>query len=300
MLTRPLTRRPSRDEPCVHYTEHTRSSKPCVRFSERLFSPPGWTAPQQATRPATTASLIAGSTDALLVDALITTAEGERLAAWVRDSGKNLTTVFITHGHPDHFFGAGPTLAAFPQAQLVALPEVVSDAQRSARSLESWRAWLGGQFDEKAAIPTALTSDELEIDRHIVRLLALGRSDGVINSVVHVPDLATVVSGDVAYNNIHMWLWRSTPETRTEWLATLDALAALRPEKIITGHKDPDAPDDDARRILDQSRRYIEDFDQATAHSSSAPDLVGRMMEKYAAYGNVYTLLAAAAGQFDN
>ncbi|MFF7205645.1 MBL fold metallo-hydrolase [Streptomyces sp. NPDC008141] len=199
-------------------------------------NPPGWTAPQQATWPATTTTLISGGTDTLLVDALITTAEGARLASWVRESGKNLTP------------------AAFPQAQLVSLPEVVSQAQRSARSLESWRGWLGGQLDEKAAIPTALTSDELEIDGHVVRPLVLGRSDGVINSVVHVPDLATVVSGDVAYNTIHMWLWRSTPDTRNEWLATLDALAALRPERIITGHKDPDAPDDDARRVLDQSR----------------------------------------------
>ncbi|MFJ6837054.1 MBL fold metallo-hydrolase [Streptomyces sp. NPDC091209] len=262
-------------------------------------NPPGWTSPRQATWPATTATLISGTTDALLVDALITTSEGERLAAWVQASGKDLSTVYITHGHPDHFFGAGPTLAAFPQAQLVALPEVVSDAQRSARSLESWRAWLGGQFDEKAAIPTVLTSDELEIDGHAVRPLALGRSDGVLNTVVHVPDLATVVSGDVAYNNIHMWLWRSTPETRTEWLATLDALAALRPETIIAGHRDPDAPDDDAQRVLDQSRHYIEDFDKAVAHSSSVADLVGRMMERYAAYGNPYTLLAAAASQFD-
>ncbi|MET8136542.1 MBL fold metallo-hydrolase [Streptomyces sp. NPDC005251] len=263
-------------------------------------NPPGWTAPQQATWPATTATLITGSTDALLVDALITTAEGERLATWVQASGKNPSTVYITHGHPDHFFGAGPTLAAFPQAQLVALPEVVSDAQRSAQSLESWRAWFGGQFDEKAAIPTALTASELEIDGHLVRPLALGRSDGVLNTVVHVPDLATVVSGDVAYNNIHMWLWRSTPETRTEWLTTLDALEALRPETIIAGHRDPDAPDDDARRILDQSRHYIEDFDKAVARSSSIADLVGRMMERYAAYGNPYTLLAAAASQFED
>ncbi|MEU0436155.1 MBL fold metallo-hydrolase [Streptomyces sp. NPDC006290] len=263
-------------------------------------NPPGWTAPQQATWPATTATLITGSTDALLVDALIATAEGERLATWVQASGKNLSTVYITHGHPDHFFGAGPTLAAFPQAQLVALPEVVSDAQRSAQSLESWRAWFGGQFDEKAAIPTALTASELEIDGHLVRPLALGRSDGVLNTVVHVPDLATVVSGDVAYNNIHMWLWRSTPETRTEWLTTLDALEALRPETIIAGHRDPDAPDDDARRILDQSRHYIEDFDMAVARSSSIADLVGRMMERYAAYGNPYTLLAAAASQFED
>ncbi|WP_392966225.1 hypothetical protein [Streptomyces sp. LN245] len=141
-------------------------------------------------------------------------------------------------------------------------------------------------------------SGELEIDGHAVRPIALGRSDGVINTVVHVPDLATVVSGDVAYNNIHMWLLRSTPETRGEWLDTLDALAALRPEKIIVGHKDPDAPDDNAQRILDQSRRYIEDFDKAAARSGSMNDLVTRMMEKYATYGNPYTLLVAAASQF--
>jgi hypothetical protein len=28
------------------------------------------------------------------------------------------------------------------------------------------------------------------------------------------------------------------------------------------GHKDPDAPDDDATRVLDPSRRYIEAFSQ--------------------------------------
>ncbi|MFF7205646.1 hypothetical protein [Streptomyces sp. NPDC008141] len=44
----------------------------------------------------------------------------------------------------------------------------------------------------------------------------------------------------------------------------------------------------------------MEDFDRAVARSSSVHDLVGRMMEKYAAYGNLYTLLAAAASQFDD
>jgi hypothetical protein len=34
---------------------------------------------------------------------------------------------------------------------------------------------------------------------------------------------------------------------------------------MIMGHKDPDAPDDNATRVLDQPRRYIEDFDQAVA-----------------------------------
>jgi hypothetical protein len=107
--------------------------------------------------------------------------------------------------------------------------------------------------------------------------------------------------GDIVYNNIHMWLWNSTPESRAAWLSSIDAVAALKPATIITGHRDPDALDDDAIRVLDQSRRYIEDFETAVAKSSSPPEVIAAMMEKYSAYGNPYTLFAAAAyTQFTN
>jgi hypothetical protein len=47
------------------------------------------------------------------------------------------------------------------------------------------------------------------------------------------------------------------------------------------GHKDPGAPDDDATRVLDQSRRYIEDFDQAVAKSSTPREVIDVMLAKY-------------------
>src|SRR6266516_7567751 len=105
-------------------------------------------------------------------------------------------------------------------------------------------------------------------------------------------DLQAICSGDIAYNNIHMWLWNSTPDSRQAWLASLDAVAALKPSTIITGHKDPCAPDDNATRVLDQSRRYIEDFDQAVAKSSTPREVIDVMLAKYPAYGNRYTLCA--------
>jgi hypothetical protein len=109
--------------------------------------------------------------------------------------------------------------------------------------------------------------------------------------------MRAICSGDIAYNNIHMWLWRSTPNTREAWLASLDAVAALKPSTIVTGHKDPDAPDDDATRVLDQSRRYIEDFDQTVAKSSTPAEVIDAMLAKYPGYGNRYTLFAAASTQ---
>ena len=81
-------------------------------------------------------------------------------------------------------------------------------------------------------------------------------------------------------------------------LASLDAVAALQPSTIITGHKDPDAPDDNATRVLDQSRRYIEDFDQAVARSGAPVEVIDAMLAKYPAYGNRYTLFVSAFSQF--
>jgi glyoxylase-like metal-dependent hydrolase (beta-lactamase superfamily II) len=99
---------------------------------------PGWDDSTPATWPASTSTLIAGDNEAILVDALMTTDEGERLAAWVQSSGRRLRTIFVTHGHADHFFGAVPILAAFPEAQLIASEQqVVDEATKNTRP-ETW------------------------------------------------------------------------------------------------------------------------------------------------------------------
>jgi hypothetical protein len=147
-------------------------------------------------------------------------------------------------------------------------------------------------------VPALTDSQELDLDGHPLLFRTIGGADGALATIVHVPDMQAICSGDIAYNNIHMWLWRSTPDSRQAWLASLDAVAALNPSTIITGHKDPDAPDDNATRVLDQSRRYIEDFDQTVAKSSTPTEVIDVMLAKYPADGNRYTLFAAASTQF--
>jgi glyoxylase-like metal-dependent hydrolase (beta-lactamase superfamily II) len=262
---------------------------------------PGWDDSTPATWPASTSTLISGDRDALLVDALMTTSEGERLAGWVQNSGKRPRAIFVTHGHADHFFGAGPVLDAFPGAQLMASDQQVVDearGQTTPQFMAAWNSWFAGQFSPSPVMPTLTSSQEFDLEGHPVLFRTIGGADGVVATIVHVPDMDAICSGDIVYNDIHIWLWRSTPASREAWLASLDAVAALEPSTIITGHKDPGAPDDNATRVLDQSRRYIEDFGQSVAKSSTAPEVIDAMLAKYPTHGNRYTLFAAASSQF--
>ena len=65
----------------------------------------------------TSATLIYGRRDAVLVDALLTVEQTQALVEWVAASGKNLTTIYITHGHGDHFLASEPSWIAFPMPE---------------------------------------------------------------------------------------------------------------------------------------------------------------------------------------
>src|ERR1700752_4699194 len=84
-------------------------------------------APGGPTRPwaPISSTLIAGERDAVLVDTPITVDQSRALADRVVASGKNLTTIYATHGHGDDFFGAGTILEGFPGASFVSRPEVI-------------------------------------------------------------------------------------------------------------------------------------------------------------------------------
>src|SRR5258706_7592168 len=74
---------------------------------------------------ATASTLIYGARDAVLGDAFMTVAQANALADWVATHRKNLTTIYITHGHVDHWFGLGTLLDRFPNAKAVATPKAI-------------------------------------------------------------------------------------------------------------------------------------------------------------------------------
>lgn len=66
-------------------------------------------------------TLIHSDKEAVLVDTLITISQAKDLGDWIEKviPKKKLTTIYITHGHGDHFFGIPQLLKRFPGARAV-------------------------------------------------------------------------------------------------------------------------------------------------------------------------------------
>src|SRR5260370_24729094 len=87
-------------------------------------------------------TLIAGEEEAILVDALIANDQVDALAEWVRGFGKQLTGVYITHGHTDHWGGLARLQEHFPDARWFAKADGVGRAQVEAAVHRLFAFWI--------------------------------------------------------------------------------------------------------------------------------------------------------------
>ncbi len=231
---------------------------------------------------ATAATLIYGEKNAVLVDCFMTVKQTKELADWIASKGKSLTTIYITHGHGDHWFGVGTLLERFPNAKVVATPSTVQVMRQNAspQVLDgAWKAAFPGQIPDKLVIAEELKGNVIDLEGHELVTVELGHTDTDNTTCLHIPSIGLVVAGDAAYNDVHLYLAESTPQKRQEWIAALDKIESLNPRAVVASHKRPENEDDP--RIIEETRQYIRDFDRLTASTKTARELYDRMLELY-------------------
>ncbi len=249
---------------------------------------------EQRLWPPISSTLISGERDAVLVDAPLTTGQALGLSRTIAASGKHLTTIYITHGHADHWFGLGTVLERFPDARAVALPDVVEYMRQASgpEQLASWRKRLPGQIPDALVLAEPLDGDVFELEGHELTAIGVGHTDTDHTTVLHVPDIGLVVAGDVAYNDVHLHLSESPRELRRQWLAALDAIESLGPGAVVAGHKRPGRADSPA--IIEETRRYISDFDRIAEDARTALQLYEQVLALYPARINRGALWSSA------
>jgi glyoxylase-like metal-dependent hydrolase (beta-lactamase superfamily II) len=231
----------------------------------------------------TSSILIYGERDAILVDTLTTTAQANALADWVEKSGKDLTTIYATHGHGDHFFGNGILLERFPRSRAVATPKVleIMRKQMSPQVMAGlWNKRFPGLIPQNIVLPEQLDGDTLRLEGHELIVIDVGHTDTDDCTCLHVPSVDLVVAGDIAYNDVHQYFAESlTHQKRMQWIAALDKVEALKPKVVIAGHKRD--TNGDGPNIIDETRQYIRDFDGLIDKTSTTLELYNAMLKLY-------------------
>jgi glyoxylase-like metal-dependent hydrolase (beta-lactamase superfamily II) len=225
-------------------------------------------------------TLVAGDKDAILVDAQFDLADAHRLVAQILESKKNLTTVYITHGHPDHYFGLVVVKQAFPKAKLVALPGTVAEIKKTWKDkVVQWQAMYGDLVPAQPVLPEAMTGTSLTLEGQTIEIHGPTQGDSADNTYLWIPSTKTVIAGDIVYRGVHPWTRETNAASRKAWIKTLDDIAAKKPVTVIAGHKDPKQKDDAAG--LRATRDYLEAFDAAVASSKTAAEVQQKIKAKY-------------------
>jgi glyoxylase-like metal-dependent hydrolase (beta-lactamase superfamily II) len=225
-------------------------------------------------------TLISGERDAVLVDPPLTTAQTSDVGDWVEATGKNLTHVFATHGHGDHWFG-GAELADRFGAEVVATAGTIEQMHRNLAIREAfWDALFPGQIPVTDVVATVVPDNEIALEGHLLKVIEVGHSDTDDTSVLHVPSLDLVVAGDVIYNGVHQFLREAAGGGLDAWQRAIDTVEALNPRLVVAGHKNR-ALDDDATRTIRETREYLNAAAELLAVHEDALDFFAAMLDRF-------------------
>jgi glyoxylase-like metal-dependent hydrolase (beta-lactamase superfamily II) len=242
-------------------------------------------------------TLIYGSRDAVLTDAPMTVDQARALSDWVAAKDRNLTEIFVTHGHGDHWFTAGLLAERFG-ARVVASEGTIAQMQGAVASRPLlWDKVYDG-IPPSPVTAVAVPDNRFTLEGHDLVIVEVGHTDSDDTTVLHVPDLDLVVAGDAIYNGVHMYLGQSVVVGGFgTWRDAIDKVEALNPRHIVAGHQNKQLDDDAARQIA-ETRQYLDDADELLRTETTAVDFFNAKIERYPDHLGRTVLWAGARGLY--
>lgn len=225
--------------------------------------------------------IVMGKKDAVLLDAQWTLSNAHRVITEILETGKNLTTIYITHAHPDHYFGLGEIAAAFPKARVVAIPSEADVINKQFfGKIEHWEGVIGAHnVCRKTADIERLGENYFELEGQRLEIIPKVMGDMKYNTMVWIPSIKTLYASDVLFNQAHPFTCELTVEERKQWIADVDKIEKMGADVIIPGHQKPGMQFD--KSSLDFTREYCVATDEEMARTDDVAGFYFAMLNRF-------------------
>ena len=226
------------------------------------------------------AVLVAGQTDAVLLDTGFTRADALRIAAMVLDSKKVLKTIYISQADPDYYFGIQVLKQVFPEAQVVTTAPTLKKIQATLPTkLQVWGPRMGANAPVQVPLPEVLAGNTLTLEGQTLEIRGL--DDSLPHrSYVWIPSIKTIAGGVNVYAGLHLWTADAqTAQERADWAKKLGQMAALNPVTVIPGHSQPGQAQDATQ--LAWSQAYLARYEQELPKAANSAELIAAMKQAY-------------------
>ncbi|KFZ38778.1 beta-lactamase [Shewanella mangrovi] len=246
--------------------------------------------PQQQGIFPISSTLITGPHEAMLVDAQFSIKDGEKLVELIKQSGKQLTTILITCGDPDFYFGLQPIVAAFPHAKVIATQKVVDHINATkAAKIAYWGPILKDGAPTQIIVPQATDSRVFKVDGEAVEL----HKANDYAAFLWIPQTRTILGGVGVVYGQHVWTADTqSVAARQGWRDDIDAMLALNPAKVIPGHYIAQMPS--GTTALTFTKQYLQTFDDVLQTAKGSAAVIAAMKSQYPAIAGEQSLEMSA------
>ena len=224
---------------------------------------------------ASNAVLIKGGDEAVLVDNCLIQSDAQKLVKMIQSSRRELTTVLITHAHPDHYFGLAAIREAFPRARIYARKEVIDGMREFRAKIVHWQEMYRCELPADLPLPEPLTGDSLQLEGHVIRFIDLFMVETVHATAFYLPAQKAFIAGDLVYAQAQHYMSDvNDPDT---WMAALEGVRKVGAiEKLFPGHGPVGGSE-----LLDASVQWMRDYKEVAKPGVRFVDIAKAMMARY-------------------
>jgi len=232
--------------------------------------------------PQPNSAILSTDKETLVIDAQFLRPDAQALLAQIEAIGNPLTSILITHEHPDHVWGAVELLKKYPHAKVYARQTIIDEINLYFRArLLRWTE------DVPELIPTSLfqmhplEGDSFDFDGHKIEIIDLKPAEMIHSTGYYIPELKTYIAGDQIFYQYHAYIAAGLnyPDV---WVDSIDHVRNNYDiDVVIPGH----GPVDEGNVVFDSAVAYLKEYADVYKPLLKQSVIAKHMVGKFPDYG---------------